>query len=179
MDLGGLIRGLQINTSLTSLHVVTKWNDAPQQQQQQQPRQPLGEHIFQVLHPVLEHDNFTLLDLQCTVWEADHSSCRALGLPPSLAFYTQLNQRGRHRLLRGNDGESECDAESSKGPKPLTTTHRDKVAAVVQAATASTPEGSSSSCSSNNRRHRGSNSDKEDLSTLYYWLRMQPALLCH
>ena len=159
--LEGLQKGLSLNTSLSSLHLVTNMASAPTQQRSQLPTQDtaarrnksLIELFFESMSPVLEHHNYSLQDISCTFWNSTHSYCRALGMPSSLAFYCQLNQRGRQEFLSGSD----------TGPQQ----QKRRLEIVLEAAT-----------TSGHHPGKGSwRSQKDDLSTLYYWLRMEPTLL--
>ena len=163
--LEGLLKGLCLNKSLTSLHVVTRMAPLPVGTVQQEARQipdtrtvasrtkSLVELLYESMLPVLEHHNYTLRDISCIFWNSSHSCCRALGMPPSLAFYCHLNERGRDQYLSGNDSF------------PRQEQHRIRM--VMEAASSSTHHPGKGSWKSR----------KDDLSTLYYWLRMQPTLL--
>ena len=159
--LEGLLKGLCRNCSLTSLHLVTKIAPLPTLQRSQLPVQAttarrilsLIELFYESMAPLLEHHNYTLQDISCTFWNSTHSYCRALGMPSSLAFYCHLNRRGRQEFFTGIGS---CQQQQ-----------RRQVDLILKVATAS-------------EHHPGKGSwrsQKDDLSTLYYWLRMQPTLL--
>jgi len=177
----GLMRGLCKNTTLRSLHIVTKQlpddNRTVTLSRRTLPPAPpqstimmLSDRLQMAMLPVLHHENYSLQQVRFSLWngsiaETNVSSLVAPcskkvvavagGVPVSecIAFYCHLNQVGRNSFLRGSKQKNGIAAIDQQ------------LAVIIE--TASADEG----------RGEDWRSQWKNLSTLYYWLRMEPTLL--
>jgi len=130
----------------------------------------LSDRLQMAMLPVLHHENYSLQQVRFSLWngsiaETNVSSLVAPcskkvvavagGVPVSecIAFYCHLNQVGRNSFLRGSKQKNGIAAIDQQ------------LAVIIE--TASADEG----------RGEDWRSQWKNLSTLYYWLRMEPTLL--